>query len=109
MNHDYERMRRELSLEAAFEAALRDVRAQAAENSRLLEQLAACQQRLAACEDRLTTAAANQAVQLEEINRLVQSRNDWQQAAQLWESNARSLLDELKLLRARPKKPPRRP
>ena len=109
MEYDYERVRRELGSDAALEAAVRDVRSLAAENRRLLAQLNACTQRLATCEDRLTTAAAHQAAQLAEIDRLVQSRNDWQQAAQLWESNARSLLEELRLYRGRSHEPPRRP
>ena len=109
MNRDYERVRRELGLEGAFEAAVRDARALAAENSRLLERLAASAEGLTACEDQLATARANQAAQHEEINRLVQSLNDWQQAAKLWESNALSLLDELKRHRTRPHEPPRFP
>jgi hypothetical protein len=107
--YDYERVRRERGLEAAFDAAVRDARELAAENSRLVEQLAACTGRLAACEDRLATAVADQAAQREEIRRLIRSRNDWQQAAQLWESNALSLLEELRGRRGRPPEPPRRP
>ena len=108
MEDEYERIRRELGTEAALEAAVRDLRALATENRRLLAQLDACTQRLATCEDRVTTTAANEAAQLAEIERLVRSRNDWQQAAQLWESNARSLLEELRLHRGRPHEPPRR-
>jgi cell division septum initiation protein DivIVA len=109
VEYDYERVRRELGIEAALEAATRDVRALAAQNRRLRAQLNACAQRLATCEDRLAAAAATQVAQRAEIERLVLSRNDWQQAAQLWESNARSLLEELKLLRGLRQEPPRRP
>ena len=108
MSTDYERMRRELGLEAAFDAAVRDVRALTAENRRLGKRLTASARRLAACEKRLTAAEAKQAAQREEIDRLKQSRIDWQQAAQLWESNALSLLEELKRSRARSQEPPRR-
>jgi hypothetical protein len=101
MSTDYERMRRELGLEAAFEAAVRDLRGLAAENGRL-------RKRLTACEKRLTAAEVKQLAQREEIERLRQSRIDWQQAAQLWESNALSLLEELKRFRARSQEPPRR-
>ena len=108
MSTDYERVRRERGLEAAFKAAVRDVRALTAENGRLRKQLDARNRRLASCEERLSAAEGRLVAQREEIDRLTQSRIDWQQAAQLWENNALSLLEELKRFRTRSQEPPRR-
>jgi GTP1/Obg family GTP-binding protein len=80
-SYNYERAREAFGLTAAFEIAAQRARELAAENIALLERLAAYERERAAL--------------VEQIDRLTQSRNDFQHAAQLWERIAHELLTEV--------------